>query len=73
MSTSFLGFLKERIQTAITLHEHRIDLLRLDVRPDDEPGSGTLLIDLDYQIRGTNSRFNKVFPYYLNEGTEIPE
>jgi len=32
---------------------------------------GTLLIRLDYQIPATNSRFNMVFPFYLNEATAV--
>jgi uncharacterized protein len=30
-----------------------------------------VLIRIEYVIRATNSRFNFVFPYYINEGTEI--
>ena len=33
--------------------------------------AGELLIEIDYLVRATNSRFNFVFPYYKNEGTEI--
>ena len=35
------------------------------------PTEGRVLIGVTYRIRGTNSRFNFVFPYYLEEGTDI--
>ena len=30
-----------------------------------------MLIDIVYRVKTTNSRFNFVFPYYKNEGTDI--
>jgi len=32
---------------------------------------GVLDIRLDYLIPNTNSRFNMVFPFYLNEATAV--
>ncbi len=59
-----LGFLKNRIKTAILLHEPRIDaedpLIEMDLE-------GRLQISVEYTIRGTNSRFNFVHPFYLRE------
>ncbi len=54
------------VSDAIGYHEPRIDLDRLRVA-ESEPG--TLLIDLDYSIRGANSRFNMVFPFCVNEAS----
>jgi phage baseplate assembly protein W len=58
------------IEEAVLLHEPRIELLALDVSPHPQL-DGTLLIRLDYQIPATNSRFNMVFPFYLNEATAL--
>jgi phage baseplate assembly protein W len=58
------------IEEAVLLHEPRIELLALDVSPHPQL-DGTLLIRLDYQIPTTNSRFNMVFPFYLNEATAL--
>ena len=58
------------IEEAVLLHEPRIELLDLDVSPHPRL-AGTLLIRLDYQIPATNSRFNMVFPFYLNEATAV--
>ena len=58
------------IEEAVLLHEPRIELLALDVTPHPEL-AGTLLIRIAYQIPTTNSRFNMVFPFYLNEATAV--
>ncbi|MFK7971331.1 MAG: GPW/gp25 family protein [Bacteroidia bacterium] len=69
LSTSFVTLLKKRLETAIIIHEPRIDLLDLQIvkSPDNE---GVILLEIDYQIRSTNTRYNLVYPYYLNEATD---
>ena len=32
---------------------------------------GKLLLRLEYAVRATNSRFNLVYPFYLNDGNEV--
>ena len=32
---------------------------------------GVVMIDVVYRVKSTNSRFNLVFPYYLQEGTDV--
>lgn len=60
--------LTNMIHDAILHHEPRIELL--DVRIDvDASEVGLLRIALDYVVLGTNSRYNMVFPFYLNEAT----
>jgi phage baseplate assembly protein W len=51
---------------ALTQWEPRIDVLRVDVS-DAEAATGTLLIDIEYRVRATNSIFNLVYPFYLKE------
>lgn len=63
-----LNSLNRLISDAILYHEPRITLDDLDVS-ESEREPGLLLIRLDYTIRGTNSRFNMVYPFYLNEAT----
>ena len=56
------------ISDAILYHEPRIELDRLEI--DESNGQdGLLLIRLEYTVRSTNSRFNMVYPFYLNEAT----
>ncbi|MEZ4382394.1 MAG: GPW/gp25 family protein [Nannocystaceae bacterium] len=56
------------ITDAILYHEPRIVLDRVAV--DDATGvDGLLQIRLAYTVRATNSRYNMVFPFYVNEAT----
>ncbi|HET9505725.1 MAG TPA: GPW/gp25 family protein [Hymenobacter sp.] len=58
------------IHTAVLYHEPRIELLGVTAtQPDDQPG--LLLLDLAYQVRNTNSRYNYVYPFYLQEGSDL--
>jgi phage baseplate assembly protein W len=69
MTTSFMTFLKKRLETSIVTHEPRIDLLDIQLRqaPDSR---GIVLIELDYKVRSTNTRYNLVYPFYLTEATD---
>jgi uncharacterized protein len=70
MTTTFKTYISEMIQTAILFYEPRIDLNTVQV-DDSQETEGVILLILNYTIRTTNSRFNFVYPYYKNEGTEI--
>jgi phage baseplate assembly protein W len=70
MSTTFKTYIREMIKTAILYYEPRIDLSSIQV-DDSRETEGVILIILNYTVRTTNSRFNFVYPYYKNEGTEI--
>jgi phage baseplate assembly protein W len=54
------------ISDAILRHEPRIALRDLDIEQSDAD-PGVLRIRLEYAVLGTNSRYNMVFPFYLNE------
>ena len=32
---------------------------------------GTIFITIEYTVRHTNSRYNLVYPFYINQGTNI--
>ena len=65
---SLINQISATISDAILYHEPRIALD--DVRVDQDPKSdGILQIHLSYTVRSTNSRYNMVFPFYLNEAT----
>ncbi|GEP92148.1 hypothetical protein SAMN05660909_02047 [Chitinophaga terrae (ex Kim and Jung 2007)] len=68
LTTSMLAYVKDLIQTAILYYEPRIELNTIKITQVDEL-TGLLLISLDYTILSTNSRYNLVYPFYLNEGT----
>ena len=54
------------ISDAILFYEPRITLNDLDISQSDAE-AGLLVISIDYTIRTTNSRYNMVYPFYLNE------
>ena len=66
MNTSRISYLENLIRSAIIYHEPRIDADQVTVEPDQN--AGILLIGVGYKVRGANSRFNFVYPYYLTEG-----
>lgn len=59
-----------KIENSILYFEPRIDLetVRLD---DSREWEGVILIEIVFRVRTTNSRFNFVFPFYKNEGTDL--
>lgn len=70
LDTTTKTIIRDKIRTAILYFEPRIDLKGVEIDAANEL-EGELLIKLDYVVKATNSRFNFVFPYYRNEGTEI--
>ncbi len=66
MDQGLINTLTNVIADAILYHEPRISLDKLDIS-ESESERGLLLISLEYTVRSTNSRFNMVYPFYLNE------
>ena len=68
LDQGLLNTMRQTISDAILYHEPRIKLEGLTISEDeDEPG--LLLILIDYTVRGTNSRYNMVYPFYRNEAS----
>jgi len=70
MSTTMRTLLLDRVRTAILIYEPRIKVITLSVDSPD-PNTGQLNIQLDYEVRATNSRFNLVFPFYKTDSNEL--
>lgn len=70
LNTSTKTLIKDKIKTSILYFEPRIDATKIEINTQNEI-EGELLIEIEYIIRATNSRYNFVFPYYKNEGTEV--
>lgn len=51
---------------AILYYEPRIALEDLEIS-ESEDLTGLLFINITYTVRSTNSRYNMVYPFYLNE------
>lgn len=68
MDQGFINSVTSVVSHAILYHEPRITLDELDVS-ESEAQQGLLLISLNYTVKETNSRFNMVYPFYVNEAT----
>jgi phage baseplate assembly protein W len=63
-------YLADMVKSAILYHEPRIEPLQVII-DDAFINEGRIMIEVEYLVRATNSRFNKVYPFYIEEGTEI--
>jgi uncharacterized protein len=67
VSTTTRETLKRRIEEALIDWEPRIDVVAVDVG-FDPPHRDRLLVSLTYKVRATNTHYNLVYPFYLDEG-----
>jgi len=64
---TMLTNMRAAIYDAIIPFEPRIEIDALEVVESSET-AGLLNISLIYKLRGTNSRYNLVYPFYVREG-----
>ncbi len=70
ISTSTLTRLRTQVYESLIDWEPRIDVERVRVSYDPaQKDKGKLLIEIQYRVRATNTQFNLVYPFYLQEGT----
>jgi phage baseplate assembly protein W len=69
MNVPNIAMIKKIVEEALVLNEPRIIVreLKEELRQEE----GVLLINIEYEIITTNTRYNYVFPFYLNEATNI--
>ena len=60
--------LRVMLEKAVVHFEPRIELERLAIRVSEDD-LGTLLLELDYHVRTTNTRHNMIYPLYLDQAT----
>ncbi len=70
LDTSTITYIKSKIETAILFYEARIEVQKIEVNTENIV-EGKILIEVEYIISATNNRFNFVFPFWREEGTEI--
>ncbi|BAY80004.1 hypothetical protein NIES25_64920 (plasmid) [Nostoc linckia NIES-25] len=68
ISQGLITGIKGTISDALLYHEPRIDVEEINI---DESEAGLLLISVIYRVRVTNSRFNLVYPFYINEAQTV--
>lgn len=69
INESLISYIKDLVFTAIYYYEPRINPENVTVEATEE--EGTVLVNVEYTIRSTNSRHNLVFPFYLDEGNLV--
>lgn len=68
MEPTVLLQMQMEIQNALIIWEPRITDIQVQVEVDPER-EGRLNIFISYVVRSTNSPYNLVYPYYINEGS----
>ena len=69
LNTGLKTQMKDRVFTAIYFYEPRVE--PLDVTLVSSDAEGMINIYVEYRVRITNTRHNIVYPFYINEGTNI--
>ena len=74
LNNGLIGYLKDLVESAITLYEPRVKLENVEITPADSFDliEGRLKILVDYRVSETNSRFNFVYDFYLREANNSP-
>ena len=70
LDTRMKTLMIDKIESAVLYHEPRIQLEKVTLDGSREL-EGIVLIEIVYRVKITNSRFNFVYPYYKQEGTDI--
>jgi phage baseplate assembly protein W len=66
INTHTIALARHRVEQALILWEPRIDSISMIVKA--QPETGLLNIDIRYRVRTTNTFYNLVYPFYLQEG-----
>ncbi|MEC8885144.1 MAG: GPW/gp25 family protein [Bacteroidota bacterium] len=70
LNMSTRTYILDRVKIAILYNERRIELDKIDF-DQSRILEGEVLMIVHYTVRLTNSRGNMVYPFYINEGTEL--
>lgn len=66
LSAGTIASISQAVHESLLRLEPRIDVTQVDVRQGDT--NNVLLIDIEYEVRATNTVFNLVYPFYLSPG-----
>jgi len=70
LDTRMKTLMADKVESSILYYEPRVNLESV-ILDDSMELEGVVLINIVYQVKSTNSRFNFVYPYYKREGTDI--
>lgn len=66
LTATTMALARHRVETALVTWEPRID--RIEVSGAASPSQGRLELVIRYRIRSTNTFYNLVYPFFLQEG-----
>lgn len=66
-SSTLMHRIAYEVQQQLLLQEPRIEDVEVECREADQM-SGALVVEVQYTVRSTNNRYNRVYPFYLTEG-----
>lgn len=64
-SPTTMGDIARAVGDALGRWEPRIEVTRVDAQPHPDDAAG-VLVEIEYRLRTSNSRFNLVYPFYLS-------
>lgn len=70
INETLLGEINNTVRTTLLNHEPRITIESVDAKVVDE-FQGLINVTIIYEFNQTNTRHNYVYPFYINEGTNI--
>ena len=71
ISTTTMALLQHRVEEALVTWEPRIDSITVSVK-SPSPELGKVDIEITYRVRLTNTFYNLVYPFYVEEGRVSP-
>jgi phage baseplate assembly protein W len=67
LNTTTLALIRHRVEEALITWEPRIRIVEIDVAPSAAQPA-RIDIKIDYVVRATNTFYNLVYPFYVQEG-----
>lgn len=69
LTTRTMALTKHRVETALVTWEPRIDSIQVQITAT--AALGRLDIEIRYRVRTTNTFYNLVYPFYVQEGRTV--
>lgn len=66
INSAVFSLIRSSVTEALKKWEPRIDVIKVDIL-SEMADEGKLLVNIDYEIRSTNNRYNMVYPFYIRE------
>jgi phage baseplate assembly protein W len=70
LNESSFAMMRDLVAKAILFFEPRLTVEKIDIN-DEDSIEGKVLLDIVYKVRSTNNRYNLVYPFYLNEASNV--